>query len=379
MFQRDMAGVLLASGYPNKTREVKYLMKLGRSNVIERATESMILGGIYNLLLVTGENHNLLLRDYLYQNDVRVVGHEGEEDDLTSAVRAGVDALPRNIEAFALMPADCAAVNPETMIEMIRFFKEEVPNADVLVPVLAGKDGFPVLFSAKLIPEILSETNRFPFGIESMIEHFSSRCYRMPVTDDGVVRTIDTMSDFYLMEWQSEDYDLSNPMVGHRLLNRENIPEHIKEHCRFVAEITNVIANELYLRKVDIDRDAAGCAALLHDIKRLEPDHVLAGKRFAFDHGLPRAGSIIGSHMGRGIDDRVLGEKEVVFLADKYAFEDILVSLDRRFDRAEHKYRQDGPRLASVKQAHMMAKTIRGNIDRLIKEPLDIVLKKRLG
>lgn len=379
MFEKDIAGIILAAGYPSRLREVKPLMKLGGANVIERVTEALLLAGVYNLFLVAGAWRDAIMREYIFRNDIREIHYSLDETDLPSAVQTGTAAIPRNIPAFLLMPADCAAVNPATIKQIINFFKSKADDADIVQPVFEGRPGYPVLLSSRVIPDILSDRTFCSEGFGKFFARYPDRCFRFPVSDSGTVMRIELMSDYELMTIRSERYDLSNPIEGERLLSAEDLPETRKEHSRFVERITDIIGEELYTRRVDIDRDAARCAALLHDVRFFSDNPELAGKRFAFDNNLARAGAIIGGHLGSGIDERELTEKEIVFLADQFAYEDILVSVDRRFERDEYRKRNDGEALFKTRSIHQTASRIIVNIERVIRRPVYELLKRKLA
>lgn len=379
MFERDIAGIILAAGYANRLRDIKPLMKLSGANVIERTTETLLLAGIYNLYLVAGVWRDQIMRNYLFRNETREILYSADESSLSSAVQAAVASIPRNLKGFMLMPVDCAAVKPRTVTELIAYFHEKENDVDVIQPVYEGVPGYPVLFSVRVIDDIMSDGEYCERAFDKFFTRYPERCVKLPVGDRGAAMRINLMSDYELMNIHSEKSDLSVPAEGYRLLNSEDLPLTRKEHCMFVERIAEIISDELYTRRVEIDHDAIRSAALLHDVRYYADNPELAGKRFAFDNGLVRAGTIIGSHMGSGLDERELTEKEIVFLADQYAYEDILVSVDRRFEREEYRKRNDGEALFNVRRIHRTASRIIVNIERIIGRPLYEVLKRRLA
>lgn len=79
----------------------------------------------------------------------------------------------------------------------------------------------------------------------------------------------------------------------------------IIEHCKTVARVARILAEEIRRRGSDIDVDLVYSSALLHDIGRNMTNtvrHGYEGARIAENEGLdPRISEIIRKHVGAGI------------------------------------------------------------------------------
>lgn len=106
--------------------------------------------------------------------------------------------------------------------------------------------------------------------------------------------------------------------------------DHIKSHCDAVAQEALRLA-EGY----DLDTDLIECAALLHDIARLEKKHESVGGRYLDILGYPEIGDIIRQH--GELDSVKVNEATVVFLADKLIRETEHVTIEQRYDISSHK------------------------------------------
>ena len=91
------------------------------------------------------------------------------------------------------MPADMPWVRPDT----IRRIADAPPDAPIVVPVFqpdgapAPVDGHPVRFSAALLPELAALGG--DRGARVLFARHPVR--RLPVTDPGIVRDVDTPAD----------------------------------------------------------------------------------------------------------------------------------------------------------------------------------------
>ena len=121
------------------------------------------------------------------------------------------------------------------------------------------------------------------------------------------------------------------PALARRLREAAGLLPKICRHCDAVAEEALELSEGLGL-----DRNLVECAALLHDIARLEPEHEIVGGRYLTMLGYPELGEVIRQHGTVADPDRV-DEALILFLADKYRSEAERVSIDERYDRTAHK------------------------------------------
>ncbi|MFA5261849.1 MAG: NTP transferase domain-containing protein, partial [Candidatus Omnitrophota bacterium] len=91
-----------------------------------------------------------------------------------------------------LYPVDYPLVRKETINQMISYFNTYQPL--ILLPLYAGKRGHPPLFSAELIPEILSFKDGI--GCHEVIRNHSENVSLLPVDDPGVLQTFNTPEEF---------------------------------------------------------------------------------------------------------------------------------------------------------------------------------------
>jgi uncharacterized protein len=97
--------------------------------------------------------------------------------------------------------------------------------------------------------------------------------------------------------------------------------ERIIEHCRTVAEVARILAEEFQRRGLKVDIDAVVAGAMLHDIGRSRVQtvmHGIEGAKIAEKEGADRAVvEIIQRHVGAGIspeEARMLGLPEVDYV-----------------------------------------------------------------
>jgi uncharacterized protein len=132
-----------------------------------------------------------------------------------------------------------------------------------------------------------------------------------------------------------------------KLLESEQTPEDVIEHCKAVAELAKEIAEKIQ----DIDIEFVETAALLHDIGRSKTHgirHGLVGSEILRDY--PEYASVCRCHIGGGIDSREaveLGLEDEDYIPESLeekiiCFADKLISGTQRIsaDEAVRKFEQ---------------------------------------
>jgi molybdenum cofactor cytidylyltransferase len=110
---------------------------------------------------------------------------------MLSSVQCGLRAFRQPIDAVLVWPVDHPLVRRRTVAAMTAAFRDGDPP--IVVPTFEGRRGHPVLFSARLIPELLAaDPSR---GAREVVHAHGDRL-ELPVDDRGVIEDIDTPDDY---------------------------------------------------------------------------------------------------------------------------------------------------------------------------------------
>ncbi|WP_138159153.1 histidine phosphatase family protein [Peptoniphilus catoniae] len=114
-----------------------------------------------------------------------------------------------------------------------------------------------------------------------------------------------------------------------------DLDQKIIRHMVSVMNISNILSNHLEKNGYILNKNLLRSAALLHDIKRKEKNHELKAADYIRNLGYRKLSDIIKNHNNyRQLEDDKITESDILYLADKYSFEDRLVSIDERFRRS---------------------------------------------
>ncbi|MBI2558106.1 HD domain-containing protein [Candidatus Woesearchaeota archaeon] len=128
-----------------------------------------------------------------------------------------------------------------------------------------------------------------------------------------------------------------------KLLNKNKTPFKIIKHTKTVCKIAEDIADKLIRKGVKLNKRLVVAAALLHDIEKAKPRHVVKGTMLLKKLGYPEVADVIKKHslykLGQKNRRPNTFEEKIVFYADKRAKGNKIVSLEKRFKALEKHYK----------------------------------------
>jgi len=148
-------GILLAAGESSRMGRPKGLLPWRGTTLLEYQMNSLLQGGCDKVIVVTGKydvEMTPLLKDRL--GVIRAYNPKFLEGKTTS-VKAGVGELPDGIHSIVLLAVD--QPRPAWVIEKVLRLHTDF-GADVTSPNFDGHGGHPLVFDAKLRPELAAIT-----------------------------------------------------------------------------------------------------------------------------------------------------------------------------------------------------------------------------
>lgn len=132
-----------------------------------------------------------------------------------------------------------------------------------------------------------------------------------------------------------------------KLLRENGTPENIIAHTMAVHDFAMRVVDRLERQGHRLDRRLVAAAALLHDIEKIKPNHVLAGHDLLVRKGHPEVARVVLKHGLEHLDDERYvphtTEEKIVFYADKRVKNTTVVTVEERF--ADIKARYDAPHI----------------------------------
>jgi molybdenum cofactor cytidylyltransferase len=176
-------GILLAAGESSRMGRPKGLLPWRGTTLLEYQMNSLLQGGCDKVIVVTGKydvEMTPLLKDRL--GVIRAYNPKFLEGKTTS-VKAGVGELPDGIHSIVLLAVD--QPRPAWVIEKVLRLHTDF-GADVTSPNFDGHGGHPLVFDAKLRPE-LAAINEEDEGVRQIFRKSEIDHHRVKF-DSAIVR-----------------------------------------------------------------------------------------------------------------------------------------------------------------------------------------------
>ncbi len=187
-----VGAVLLAAGEGRRMGGVvKPLIRLQGVPLLSRQLVALSGAGVDEVVVVTGHARNAI-EEQVRSFTVTLAHNEAHAQGQESSVRVGLAALSGPFDAVFVMPADQPLIAAGDLTELIGAFKKR-PGGHVVVPVVEGQRGNPILLDATALAQILaSGTN---LGCRHLIERQPELVHVHQTANARFITDLDTVED----------------------------------------------------------------------------------------------------------------------------------------------------------------------------------------
>lgn len=336
----ELCAVILAAGFSSRMSGFKPLLELGDMSALARCVALFRGAGINDVVVVTGFRREEV-EAAAGREGARSVFNADHASGMFSSVRAGVAALSKHCAGFFLLPVDIPLVRPQTVRSLAQEFV--AGQEEVLIPHFLGQPGHPPLIPASF-RQAIARSRGDAGGLRSLLEQGVVRT--VPVPDQGVLLDMDTDQDLERLEQRLARIGLPGKEECDALLDYNDTPENVRAHGRAVARAALNIAKALNaVRRTEspaLDLERVERAALLHDLAKGHPRHEAYGGELLRAWEFSAVADIVAAHRDTTLPEtQAIGEREVVFMADKLIQGVRAVPLTSRYDAVLERHGHD--------------------------------------
>ena len=184
-----IAALVLAAGQSRRMGAInKMLAEADGSPMIARTVAAVAASAAGPIIVVTGHQPDAV-ETALTEYDVSFRHNPDYAEGLSTSLRAGLDALPDDIEGVVVCLGDMPAVDAGHIDKLIAAFDVE-EGRSICVPTHQGKRGNPVLWAAALFDEMRRVAG--DVGARHLIGEHAEIVCEVEVPDDAVLIDLDT-------------------------------------------------------------------------------------------------------------------------------------------------------------------------------------------
>jgi molybdenum cofactor cytidylyltransferase len=184
-----VAAIVMAAGRSSRMGGAnKLLAEVGGLPMVDSVIDAALASRARPVIVVTGHDAPRL-RAAIGERPVTIVENPAFASGMASSLKAGLTALPVEIDAALICLGDMPRVGPQILDRLIAAFNPLEGRA-ICVPVWDGKRGNPVLWAKSFFPEMASLAG--DVGARHLIGLYGEQVAEVPMPDEGVLIDIDT-------------------------------------------------------------------------------------------------------------------------------------------------------------------------------------------
>lgn len=183
-----VSAILLSAGRSSRMGRSKPLLPLGDKPVVRHCLETLLQGGMDEVILVVGICGQAVV-EAVVDLPVIVVRNPEPESEMADSVRCGLRAVSDSSDAVMVALVDHPLVKPATLRALCEHYART--SADIVLPTYRGRCGHPTLFSRNVLEEI-----RLLTTLHEVVRREPERVETVPVRDSGVLIDMDTLKDY---------------------------------------------------------------------------------------------------------------------------------------------------------------------------------------
>ena len=127
---------------------------------------------------------------------------------------------------------------------------------------------------------------------------------------------------------------LPDSVIIDKLYSKYHVPENVKAHMRKVADVADLIADNVNSVEIsEEEKKRIHAAAMLHDICRLKENHAAAGAEALRREGYAMLADLVELHHSSQPVNEISAES-ILYYSDKIVQEDSIVSVEERFKKS---------------------------------------------
>jgi CTP:molybdopterin cytidylyltransferase MocA len=157
-----LAVLLLAAGQGSRLgSHPKALLKQSGVTLLKRLLDAIQPFNPIEFIVVTGFHgdaieQSLAQMDSAFSRSIRLLRNPNPEMGQPSSVRLGIEALQSNFDALLIVLSDQPAITTAEVSQLLGAFSQRALGTEILLPMVDGQRGNPVIFSRKALQNTLA-------------------------------------------------------------------------------------------------------------------------------------------------------------------------------------------------------------------------------
>jgi len=183
-----VSAIVAAAGESRRMGCCKQLLDLGGKTVLARCLETLLTGGVREIVVVVGVNGGPVAAE-AGRFPVKIVVNSDPAGDMASSVKVGRAALPATADAVIVALCDYPLVLPATVTSLINTHAEDPER--IVIPCHEERRGHPLLFPRLILEELTGNLT-----LRDLVHLDPARLRCIKVDDPGILADMDTPDEY---------------------------------------------------------------------------------------------------------------------------------------------------------------------------------------
>ena len=189
-----ISAILLAAGQSKRMGgENKLTKKIQGAPLIKHSVKNILASSIDELIIVLGYQKEIIEKLIDKNKKIKFVFNKDFENGMASSIKAGLNLLSKNAEAFFICLGDMPMVSPDIYNQLIK----SKDKKGIIVPTYKGQQGNPVLFDKSMKETVMNITG--DVGAKKVLELNKDKILNLEIDDQSITKGFDTQDNFNLL------------------------------------------------------------------------------------------------------------------------------------------------------------------------------------
>ncbi len=186
-----ISAILLAAGQSKRMNgENKLTKEIQGIPLIKHSVKNILASSINELIVVLGYQKEIIEKLIDKREKIKFVFNKDFESGMASSIKAGLNHLSNNTEAFFICLGDMPMVNTNIYNQLIKSKNQK----NIIIPTYKGQQGNPVLFDNLMKEKVLNISG--DIGAKKILELNKDKILNVEINDQSITKGFNTQCDF---------------------------------------------------------------------------------------------------------------------------------------------------------------------------------------
>nr|WP_308742027.1 NTP transferase domain-containing protein [uncultured Anaerocolumna sp.] len=173
----NVGGIIVAASI----KRARPMLQLGSIPIVKRVVLAFQQAGIFPIVIITGTQEDEVRHELSEYGVIFLKNEDCQEATMFDSLKIGLSYLQDKCSHIAITPVNSPMFSPETLKILLD------TKGDVTYPVYKEEEGYPVLISSSVIPDILHYNGEEFKGAIHLLKEYH---VKVEVEDEGVVQDV---------------------------------------------------------------------------------------------------------------------------------------------------------------------------------------------